>query len=87
MAAVSSESKSGRMRRVSDAPKPLRYIDGWYTDDPDEFRFYTRDVRRWSYRAQLAADARSWKPWAWWVMAVLPAGIGMVRESPPLIVV
>jgi hypothetical protein len=69
---------------VTDASKPLRYIDGWYTDDPDEFRFYTRVARRWSYRAQLATDARSWKAWAWWCMAFLPTGLGALRRSPSL---
>jgi len=67
--------------------KPLHYIDGWYTHDPDEFRFYTRDARRWSYPAQLATDARSWKAWAWWAMGALPAIAGAVRGSLPLVAV
>lgn len=70
--------------RVTDDSHPLRYIAGWYTADPDEFRFYTRDARGWSHRAQVAADARSWKAWAWWCMALLPAGLGALRGSQSL---
>lgn len=72
---------------MTDASKPLRYIDGWYTDDADEFRFYTREARVWSYSAQLARDARSWKPWAWWAMAAVPATSSVVRGSLPLVAI
>lgn len=71
---------------MNDSPGPLRCIEGWHTDDADEFRFYTRDARQWSYRAQLATDARSWKPWAWWCLALLPAVLGALRGSPALLI-
>jgi hypothetical protein len=65
----------------------LRCVDGWYTDDADEFRFYMHDARQWSYRAQLVVDARSWKVWAWWVAAIAPATGGMIRGSLPLTII
>src|SRR5690242_8927444 len=46
-----------------DEPKDLQLhvIDGWTTDDPAEFKFYTEAYRTWSLWNQLALDARSWK--------------------------
>lgn len=60
---------------------PLTLIDGWLTDDPDEFRFYREDVNQWTYRQQLEVDVRSWKPWAFWLTGATPIGLGLFGHS------
>jgi hypothetical protein len=52
------------------AAQELVTIEGWLTDDPEEFRMYSRPGVRWSFREQLSIDVRSWKPWAAWLVAV-----------------
>lgn len=70
---------------MPDAPKKLHNIDGWYTDDPKEFRFYTRDAKTWSYWAQVRNDARSWKVWLLWLYGVAWPAAGLVKGSVPLV--
>lgn len=47
---------------------PLVLVDGWYTDDPDEFRFYTREASTFGYGRQVARDVRGLAPWCWWLL-------------------
>lgn len=62
---------------MAEGLRPLVRIDGWYTDDPGEYRFYTRDAPSFGYRQQLARDVRSWKPWAWWLLLCVAPVVAM----------
>lgn len=55
--------------------RALFEIDGWITDDREQFELY-RKATGFGYGAQLARDFRSWKPWLFWLSAVLCLAYG-----------
>jgi hypothetical protein len=72
------------MLTMGDAPRPLHYIDGWYTDDPEEFRQATQGAKSWSYWSQVRVDLRSWKVWLLWLSGLAWPVAGLVIRSLPL---
>jgi hypothetical protein len=62
--------------------RQLHQINGWITDDQEQFELYTRlDGRGFSYGAQLARDARSWKPWIFWLGTVVCLAYGTLSND------
>jgi hypothetical protein len=72
---------------MGDAAKPLHCVDGWYTEDAEEFQFYMRDPKTWTYAAQLGNDVRSWKTWLLWLCGLAWPIAGAATRSPPLLAI
>ncbi|MFT3839940.1 MAG: hypothetical protein QM723_23335 [Myxococcaceae bacterium] len=60
--------------------RELFEIDGWITDDREQFELY-RKATGFGYGAQLARDVSSWKPWLFWLTAVLCLAYGTLTPD------
>lgn len=75
------------MEGMGDAVKPLHCVNGWYTEDAEEFEFYMRDPETWTHLAQMSNDVRSWKVWVLWLFGLAGPIAGMVTRSLPLLAI
>lgn len=71
---------------MSDGQAALHCIDGWHTDNAEQFRFFTREVNGHTYAKQFLADVRGRWTWALWLVGLIPLGLAILSKRPWVIV-